>query len=138
MPLTIAQYQKLELHDWAVFTDDTITQNAIALRLADLCSDSDSKTTIFYDGKEIPVFKVSFSVVKFLAKNRHTVPYDFTAYHKETKRVPWAMWKEGKSTPNERLRKLSYLFQKSDAVTLKEITSGQPKKGKEPQMKLFR
>lgn len=110
MSLTILQLLKLEKEEWRVFTSDVITQNEITKRFKELGIKTDQKTTIFYNGKAVPVFIVPFAIVKSIAENRKKGPYSFTAYHKESPRFPWVEWKEGKSTPNQTLTGFNYIF----------------------------
>lgn len=100
------QEEKLARDDWVVFTNNSITQQAIAEYLANKTEKEMSRGAIFYDGKEVPVFNTSFEAVLFLAKNRHTAPYDFVAYHRpKSGLVPWVIWREGKKSGGYILQK---------------------------------
>lgn len=103
--LTKLQKLKLEAHDWRVFTDDSVTEKGIAARLAAKAEEYTSNSEIFYCGKSIPVFIVSFEIALYLAKNRVGIPYSFTAYHREKGEKSWHIWNENKWTPIQKLVK---------------------------------
>lgn len=96
---------RLKKHEWAVHTDDSITQNAISDYLSKRGEGELSTKEIFHDGIKV-CFSVSFDIVLFLLKNKHRVPYKFTPYHKESRSAPWRMWKEGMKSPGEYLSKM--------------------------------
>jgi hypothetical protein len=94
----------LEPDMWRVYTEDSITQNAIAEHQASQAESYSGTETIHYSGKEYVTFIVPFSVVMFLKKNRARGPYTFVAYHRSTRVTPWKLWKEGNKAPGEVLR----------------------------------
>ena len=98
----------LKKHEWRIFTDHKNTQDVLAQYLADKSELESSKAEIFYNGKVIPVFIVSFLEVEWLRKNRGACGYKFTAYHKDPKRLSksWMIWNKGKKGPNDMARKI--------------------------------
>lgn len=113
--LTRMQEEKLAEDDWVVFTNDSITQQAIAEYVASKANGEVSRGSIFYDGKAVPVFIIGFEAVLFLAKNRHAAPYDFLAYHRlKNKKVPWVIWREGKK-PGGYILRQAFKKPKSEA-----------------------
>jgi hypothetical protein len=126
--MTLTKLQKTELshHHWRIFTNDSVTQGAIAEYLAQKGCDSDSKTEIFYAGKNIPVFMVTFETVEFLAKNKAKVPYSFTAYHRKSREGGWHVWREGMETPTQKLAKEFPIT----APGLQHLTHAKKKRGK--------
>lgn len=95
----------LESESWRVYTEDKITQDAIAEHLAEQGEGCGATESIFYDGKAITVFIVQFAVVMFLKNNKSRGPYTFSAYHRPAKTFPWRLWKEGRKAPGEVLRR---------------------------------
>ena len=91
----------LSTHEWRVFTNDKITQDAITGYLDERGGREDSACNIFYNGDKIPVFIVDWKIVEFLANNRQSAPYKFTAYHRANDKEAWARWLEGKKSPTE-------------------------------------
>ncbi len=110
MKISQIQRSKLSKHSWCVFTACQMTQRAISENLADRGNASDSRMSIFYDGKEISVFRIPFEIAEFLAKNKIANSYSCTIYHKERSSVPWSVWNEGRTTPLSRLTRLTGLF----------------------------
>ena len=105
MLLTKMQKDELAHHFWRVSTSDAITQQAITDELARRGDVSDSQSHITHGDKLIPTFIVDFRMVEFLARNRHAVPYSFTAYHRKNRSGGWHVWREGKETPIQKLVK---------------------------------
>jgi hypothetical protein len=102
---TTINESKLKKDEWVVFTDDKVTQDAISSYLSERGEGGLSTKEIHY-GNELKVcFSVPFDVVLFLSKNKHRVPYKFTAYHREFKGSSWRIWKEGMKSPGEYLVK---------------------------------
>lgn len=105
MLLTKMQKDELAHHFWRVSTSDAITQQAITDELARRGDVSDSQSHITHGDKLIPTFIVDFRMVEFLARNKHTVPYSFTAYHRKNRSGGWHVWREGKETAVQKLIK---------------------------------
>ena len=110
--ITQSRRNKLEKHLWCIFTDDEMTQNAVMEYLTANSMVDNARSEIMYNGGKIPVISVPFKVVMFLKNNKARSNYKYTPYHRESNKVPWAMWKEGKKTPPEILRNNNHLFLK--------------------------
>ncbi|MFA5132132.1 MAG: hypothetical protein WC444_02265 [Candidatus Paceibacterota bacterium] len=108
--ITQQSNQTMEHHIWCIHTEDDITQNEITVYFSNKGESGFSKTRIFYNCKELHVFMVSFAFVMHLNKNEAQRPYKFTAYHKESKGRPWALWKGGEKTVPKQLRKVTHLI----------------------------
>lgn len=93
----------LAQEDWFVAYHDTTTRDAIAqgLQLVDSSGDQ-----IFYDGKPLYGFRISFDTVLFLVKSRPNGVFRFTPYHKAKGTRTWRAWKENKKTGEEHIRAL--------------------------------
>lgn len=102
--------KKLETHMWCIFTDDEMTQNSVMEYLAQISKADNANTRIMYNGKEIPVISLPFEAVMFLKNNKAKSNYKYVPYHRETNKVPWAIWKEGTKTPPQSLRNNNHLF----------------------------
>ena len=113
MNLTAQKRAKLSTHLWSIHTLDTITQTALTEHLAK--SEGSELTTkpIFYNGKKLDVIMVSLEDVEYMVNKRDEVPvipYNFTAYHKESVNTGWVQYKEEKNTPLQRLRTFKMFF----------------------------
>lgn len=121
--LTKKQVDELSHHHWRVFTNDSITQQAITDELAKRGESSCSQTNIFHAGVEVPVFIIADfrGIILYLAINRHKIPYSFTAYHRKTRSEGWRVWRENKETAVQKLMKeLPVSVQKLKAEALKK------------------
>ena len=102
--------KKLENHMWCIFTDDEMTQNSVMEYLTQVSKADGANTRIMYNGKEVPVISLPFEAVLFLKNNKARSNYKYIAYHRESNKVPWAIWKEGTKTPPQSLRNNNHLF----------------------------
>lgn len=110
--ITQSTRNKLERHLWCIFTDDEMTQNSVMEYLATVSAADTAQTEIMYNGKKKSVTSLTFAAVLFLKNNRARSNYKYTAYHRESTKVPWAVWKEGTKTPPQSLRNNDHLFTK--------------------------
>lgn len=110
--ITQTKRKDLESHFWCVYTEDKMTQDAVLDYVASISRGDDARKQIMYNGKEIPVISLPFHAVMFLKTSKNWTNYKFTFYHKASKGVPWAVWKEDKKTPPEHLRQMNHLFKK--------------------------
>lgn len=103
--ITVMMRKKLEKEEWRVFTNHKETEQAISAHLASTGNLDDSGGEIFYNRKRFPVFIVNFKIVEFLAINRYSKPFSFTAYHRKNQDHFWEKWREGTKTPKEKIRR---------------------------------
>jgi hypothetical protein len=90
--------KQLALDDWFVKYENVDTRNAIAqgLKLVDHEGDE-----IFYQGTNIPGFRISFSNVLFLVNSRHNGVYKMIFCHKKPGERVWRRWEENKKGAKE-------------------------------------
>lgn len=110
--------KKLENHMQCIFTDDEMTQNSVMEYLTQISKGDNANTRITYNGKEVPVISLPFEAVMFLKNNKVRSNYKYPPYHRESNKVPWAIWKEGTRTPPQSLRNNNRLFMTRTAGTL--------------------
>lgn len=96
-----ARRKQLTLDDWFVEYKNTDTRNGLAHALQLIDHDGDS---IFYDGREVPGFKVPFASVEFLVNSLHNGAFKFITYHKKPSSKIWQKWEEHKKPPKTILR----------------------------------
>jgi hypothetical protein len=107
-----ADEKNLALDAWFVEYKNTDTRNSIAqgLKLVDHAGDE-----IYYDGKHLSGFIVSFDNVLFLVSSHYSGVYKFIAYHKKIGEKNWRRWGEGKKSAKEAIagfkRKNAFLSQ---------------------------
>lgn len=95
MAFSPLQKQEYKNHEWRVETKDEKTSAYIILYLLKQGKYDDKKIPMYYMARLKHVFVVDFEVVDHLVTNRHTLSYQFTAYHRRKNDSPWQMSKEG-------------------------------------------
>lgn len=126
MYINPAQLARYAVEPWRIRSDDPATERAIMTKLIGTTPDGKYEEDIFYDGKIVHVFIVTFDIAFYLGLNRAKDKLEFTAYHKTTSKTPWVIWKEGKSAAMRSIQNMNFLFKKNprDRIGKKRRSKG--------------
>jgi hypothetical protein len=91
-----ARKRILMQEQWFVEHKNANTGTALAQKLGLVDDPGDQ---IFYNGKALNGFRVSFDTVLFLVESRNNGVYDFAVYHRDRAEKNWTEWQEYKKPP---------------------------------------